>query len=152
GLLPCSRAASRSRLHRAASSRSAGGAPTSAAWHAPRPSSSATDPGMTSRPVTTLDFDGVICGPPFGWNVGISRRFLDPSAEPRPARVPPHWLSVPFDYLRFNFRSPLPGVYKALEELRELRTIVILTGRRTTPEGWLRRYDMTSLIDHIVIN
>jgi hypothetical protein len=107
---------------------------------------------MNGRPVSTLDFDGVICSPPFGWNVGISRTFLDPGAEAIPARVPPRWLSVPGDYLRFNFRRPLPDVREALAELRELRTVVILTGRRTEPGRWLRRYGMDGLVDRIVIN
>jgi hypothetical protein len=107
---------------------------------------------MTSRPVTTLDFDGVICSPPFGWNVGISRTFVDAAAEPRPARIPPRWFSRPADYLRFNFRRPLPGVREALTQLHEVRTVIILTGRRTSPERWLRRRDMARFIDRIVIN
>jgi hypothetical protein len=105
-----------------------------------------------SRPVTTLDFDGVICNPPFGRNIGISRTFLDPAADAIPARVPPRWLSVPGDYLRFNFRRPLPGVREALASLGELRTIVILTGRRNEPGRWLRRYHMDGLVDRVVVN
>lgn len=104
------------------------------------------------RPVTTLDFDGVICNPPFGRNIGISRTFLDPAAEAVPARIPPRWLSVPGDYLRFNLRRPLTGVREALTQLREVRTVIILTGRRTEPARWLRRYGMDGLVDRIVIN
>jgi hypothetical protein len=111
-----------------------------------------TPPEADGRPVTTLDFDGVICNPPFGWNVGISRSFVDPAAEAIPARMPPRWLSVPGDYVRFNFRRPLPGVREALAALRELRTVVILTGRRNEPGRWLRRYGMDGLVDRIVIN
>lgn len=112
-----------------------------------------TSRGMsTGRPVTTLDFDGVICNPPFGRNLGISRVFLDPAAEAVPARVPPRWLSAPGDYVRFNLRRPLPGVREALTQLREMRTLVILTGRRNAPRRWLRRYEMDGLVDRIVIN
>jgi hypothetical protein len=107
---------------------------------------------MSDRPVTTLDFDGVICRPPFGWNLGISRRFLDPRLEALPAHVPPRWFSRPADHLRFNFRRPLPGVRAALEELNAFRTVVILTGRRTSPEAWLRRHGMAAFVDRIVIN
>lgn len=107
---------------------------------------------MSGRPVTTIDFDGVICSPPFGRNVGISRTFLDPAAEARPASVPPRWFSRPADYLRFNFRHPLPGVREALAELREIRTVVILTGRRTAPAPWLRRHGLADLVDRVVIN
>ncbi|MBX7110457.1 MAG: hypothetical protein K1X87_01245 [Dehalococcoidia bacterium] len=107
---------------------------------------------MTVRPVTTLDFDGVICRPILGWNVGISREFLDPEAAPRPASVPPRWFSRPADYLRFNFRRPLPGVARALEELHDIREVVILTGRRTDPGPWLRRHGLEGSIDRIVVN
>lgn len=107
---------------------------------------------MSSRPVTTLDFDGVICGPILGWNVGISREFVDPDAAPRPARVPPRCFSRPADYLRFNFRRPLPGVAAAIEELHAVREVVILTGRRTDPGAWLRRHGLAAHIDRIVTN
>jgi hypothetical protein len=104
------------------------------------------------RPVVTLDFDGVICNPPFGVNLGIHRTFLDPDAEAPPARVAPRWFSAPFDYLRFNFRRPLPGAREALAELQELRTVIVLTGRRSEPMQWLRRYDMLRYVDRVVIN
>lgn len=107
---------------------------------------------MSGRPVTTLDFDGVICRPILGWNIGISRAFVDPEAPPRPASVPPRWFSRPADYLRFNFRRPLPGVAAALEELHAIREVVILTGRRTDPGPWLRRYDLDPHVDRTVIN
>ncbi|MEZ4552629.1 MAG: hypothetical protein AB7L91_13400 [Dehalococcoidia bacterium] len=107
---------------------------------------------MTDRPVTTLDFDGVICRPILGWNIGISRHFVDPDAAPVPARVPPRWFSRPADYLRFNFRRPLPGVDAALEELHALREVVILTGRRTDPRGWLHRHGLDRHVDRIVVN
>ncbi|MGE0228092.1 MAG: hypothetical protein AB7I38_12965 [Dehalococcoidia bacterium] len=107
---------------------------------------------MTGRPVTTLDFDGVICRPILGWNIGISRQFVDPDAAPVPARVPPRWFSRPADYLRFNFRRPLPGIDAALDQLHAIREVVILTGRRTDPRAWLRRYGLDRHIDRIVIN
>jgi hypothetical protein len=104
------------------------------------------------RPLITLDFDGVICAPILGLNLGISAEFLDPDAEPRPARVPPHWVSVPADYLRFNFRRPLPGVAEALRALHEIREVAVLTGRRTSPLPWLRRYGLDAFMDRVIIN
>jgi hypothetical protein len=106
----------------------------------------------TRRPIVTLDLDGVICSPPFGINLGISRAFLDPAVPPRPARVPARWWSVPFDHARFDLRRPLPGVASALAEVHALREVVLLTGRRTSPVPWLRRYGLDVHIDRVVIN
>jgi hypothetical protein len=111
-----------------------------------------TDPTSAAKPIITLDLDGVICNPPFGINLGIRRDFLDPDAPPRPARVPPSWWSGPFDRARFDLRRPLPGVADALRALRELRTVYLLTGRRTSPRRWLARHGLDALVDRIVIN
>ncbi|MSQ35821.1 MAG: hypothetical protein EXR63_01575 [Dehalococcoidia bacterium] len=105
-----------------------------------------------TRPFVTLDLDGVICSPPFGVNVGISTRFLDADAAPAPARVPPHALSRIADRLRFDFRRPLPEAAAALRELQSMRRIVLLTGRRTSPERWLRRHGLADAIERVVIN
>jgi hypothetical protein len=94
----------------------------------------------------------VICAPILGLNLGISAEFLDPRAAPRPARVPRRWFAAPADYLRFNFRHPLPGVAAALRDLRAVREVIILTGRRTSPLPWMHRYGLDALIDDIVIN
>lgn len=104
------------------------------------------------RPIVTLDFDGVICSPPFGINLGISAAFLDPLAPPRPARVPARWWSVPFDHLRFDLRRPIPGIAMALTEVHARREVVLLTGRRTSPLPWLRRHGLEAHFDRIVIN
>jgi hypothetical protein len=105
-----------------------------------------------TRPLVTLDLDGVICAPPFGINLGISTRFLDASAPPAPARVPPRWASRVLDRLRFDFRRPLPEAAAALRELQAARRIVLVTGRRTSPEPWLRRHGLADSIERIVIN
>jgi hypothetical protein len=110
------------------------------------------DSSRASKPIITLDLDGVICNPPFGINLGIRSEFLDPSAPARPARVPPRWWSGPFDRARFDLRRPLPGVSDALRALRELRTVYVLTGRRTSPVRWLARHRLDALVDRVVIN
>lgn len=103
-------------------------------------------------PILTIDLDGVLCRPPLGINMGISRTFVDPEAEPLPARVPPRWFSGVADPARFNLRRPLPEAWSALGMLRPLRQIVVLTGRRSSPGWWLRRHRMMDLVDRVVIN
>lgn len=107
---------------------------------------------MSERPVVTVDLDGVICRPPFGYNAGIHRGFLDAQAPPPQAFVPPRWLSAPLDRLRFDFRRPLPEALAALAALAERRRVVVLTGRRTSPAGWLRRHGLEPFVDRVVVN
>ncbi len=103
-------------------------------------------------PLLTIDMDGVICQPPFNRNLGIHRAFLDPDAPPPAARVPARWFKRIVDPVRFELRRPLPGAREALAELRALRTLLLLTGRRSPPDRWLRRHGFTSLLDGVVIN
>ena len=105
-----------------------------------------------SLPLITLDFDGVICAPPFGLNLGITTDFLDPLAPPPVATVPPRRLGEVADYLRFNFRHPMRDAAESLRALAERREIVVLTGRRTSPHAWLERYDLLQYIEEIVVN
>lgn len=104
------------------------------------------------RPIVTIDLDGVICSPLLGLNLGISSEFLDPEAPPRPANVPPRWLSTILDPLRFEVRRPLPGVSEALRALAQVRTVILLTGRRTDPTRWLRRHHLDEHLDRVVFN
>ena len=94
----------------------------------------------------------MICRPPLGLNLGISRGALDPLAPPPRALTPPRWLGEPVDRLRFDFRRPLPEARAALAELSELRRVVVLTGRRSSPERWLRRHGLAGFVDSIMIN
>jgi len=107
---------------------------------------------VTDRPTLTIDMDGVFCSPYFGWNAGISSKFLDPDAPPKPASVSPPWLRVPLDTLRFNPRRPLPDARGALTRLREVRRLVVVTGRRTYPRWWFRHHRLDRLFDHVLIN
>ncbi len=103
-------------------------------------------------PVLTVDMDGVFCSPYFGWNVGIRKTFLEPTDEPVPARVPPRWLGTPLDHLRFNVRRPVRGSREALARLRQVRQLVVVTGRRTYPRWWMRRHGFAPLFDRVVVN
>ena len=108
--------------------------------------------GPRTRPLLTLDLDGVICRPPFGVNVGIQRSFLDPAREPARARVPPRWLSALVDPARFELRRPLPGIRRALAQLARERRLVVLTGRRSSPARWLARHGLAGLAEAVVWN
>ena len=114
----------------------------------------ATEPGNAHEqlPVLTIDMDGVFCSPFFGWNVGVSSNFLDPDAPPKPARVSPPWLRKPIDLVRFNPRRPLPDARGALTRLREVRQLVVVTGRRTYPRWWLRRHGLIEFFDRVMVN
>ena len=107
-------------------------------------------------PLLTLDLDGVICGPPFGGergvNLGISRRFVDPRERPHRAVVPPRWLSWSLDHARFDLRRPLPGVAEALARLSDVRRLVVLTGRRSSPVHWLRWHGLDEFLDDAAFN
>ncbi len=106
----------------------------------------------SARPIVTLDLDGVICSPPFGINLGISSAFVNPDAPALPARIPPPWLRAIVDPLRFELRRPLPGMHDALHRLSEVRTVILLTGRRSDPTRWLRRHGLDQYFDRILIN
>ncbi len=109
-------------------------------------------PERAGLPLLTLDFDGVICRPPFGRNVGIHRTFLDPAAPPPEATQYPRWLNDALDHLRFDLRGPMPGVAEALRALREVRRLTIVTGRRSSPRSWLRWHGLEGFVDGIVVN
>ena len=103
-------------------------------------------------PVLTVDMDGVFCSPFFGWNAGVHRSFVDPALEPEPARIVPRWIGTPLDHLRFGPRRPIRGAREALARLREVRQLVVLTGRRTYPRWWMRHHGFAPLFDRVVVN
>ena len=103
-------------------------------------------------PVMTIDLDGVVCRPLFGWNAGIHRSFLDPNTEAPTAHVWPRWLSSPLDHIRFDMRHPVHGAIEALSRLAKFRTLVLLTGRRSNPLHWLRWHGLDQFYSQIVIN
>ena len=116
------------------------------------PRSTAEAAARAGFPLLTIDLDGVICAPLLGWNIGIHRTFLDPDAPPPVASRPPRWLGDPLDWLRFEVRRPLPEAREALARLHRIRRVVVLTGRRSAPRRWLRRYGLSSYVDDLLIN
>ena len=111
-----------------------------------------TGPPAFERPLVTVDFDGVICSPFLGVNLGISREFVDPAAPAHPATVPPRWLRVLVDHARFDLRRPLPDARDGLAALAQVARVTILTGRRSSPAAWLRWHHLDSHIEAIIIN
>lgn len=109
-------------------------------------------PGPGPLRMLTLDFDGVICSPFFGRNLGLHRGFLDPAAPAPRARVWPRALADPWDHARYDLRSALPEVAGALARLSATRRLVVLTGRRSSPAGWLHRHGLDGYIDTVVFN
>jgi len=103
-------------------------------------------------PIITVDMDGVFCRPFFGWNIGIHREFLDPDAPPPEANIPNPRIGPVLDQLRFNPRRPIPGAREALAQLAEVRRVMVLTGRRTVPRWWLRRYGFEGLFENVIVN
>ena len=108
--------------------------------------------GSNNLPVMTIDLDGVVCRPLFGWNAGIHRSFLDHNAEAPTAHVWPRWLGSPLDHIRFDMRRPVQGATRSLSRLAKFRTLVLLTGRRSDPSHWLRWYGLDQFYSQIVIN
>ncbi len=111
-----------------------------------------TQAASASRPIVTLDFDGVICAPFFGLNYGIHRAFLQDGAPPEPAQVPSPWFGRIADHVRFDLRRPLPDAATGLEALAALARVTIVTGRRTSPAAWLRRHQLDEYVESITIN
>ncbi len=116
---------------------------------------------LTKAPIG-LDLDGVLCRPPLGVNLTISRRLdLPPLPEKisRPAagsRWGQHLLWWVVDALRYTGRRPLPGVREELAALADLRTPVIVTARhaRTLPliRRWLERHGLAPFIQAVYAN
>lgn len=105
-----------------------------------------------SLPLLTVDMDGVFCAPLLGWNIGIHNTFLNPLAAPPIAKRPLRWLGTPLDHVRFNARVPRRGAREALQRLRAIRRLVVVTGRRTNPRWWLRHHRFDTIFDDVLIN
>ena len=111
---------------------------------------------MGSPKIIALDFDGVICRPPLGLNLGISD-----GEWPASLRVSGHEqrkraLADLLTSVRYACRRPLLDAQRGLRDLSEKRQIAIVTGRpaRMIPEirNWLNRYALDDLISFIFAN
>ncbi len=106
----------------------------------------------SALPIITFDLDGVLCNPIFGVNLGINNSLLDPAAESVPADIPPVWLRLLWDTIRFELRRPIPGIRQVLAQLQTDYSLVLVTGRRTSPVNWMRRHRIEKYFDEIIWN
>jgi len=115
---------------------------------------------MTSDlPYIGLDFDGVICNPPLGFNIGISAGEWPADIAERGVKER-RGLALKLENamapIRYFGRKPLPNVADHLRRLGEVRRIAIITGRPVSLQGmveaWLMRYGLLELITEVHTN
>ena len=106
----------------------------------------------SALPIITFDLDGVLCNPIFGQNLGINNSPLDPEAESVPANIPPIWLRLLWDTIRFELRRPISGTVQVLTQLQANYSLILVTGRRTSPGSWMRRHGIEKYFDAIIWN
>lgn len=119
-------------------------------------------PEQAKRAIT-VDLDGVLCRPPLGVNVGISRSLAIPPLPPTlPAPPPnseknrPRTLGHLLHVLRYLGRQPMPDARSGLLAIAELRRPLLVTARNalTLPyiEAWLRRHDLRDCFEAVYAN
>lgn len=104
------------------------------------------------KPVLTFDLDGVLCAPILGLNIGINRNFLAPETAPPTAKIPPDWWRTIWDRIRFDLRHPMSDAAGYLDKLQSDYSLILVTGRRTSPNNWLKRNELFSYFSKIIWN
>jgi hypothetical protein len=107
---------------------------------------------MEPKKILTIDFDGVICGTPYPFKIGINKKIIQTQDSRKKATVPPKFFRKPLDKLRYAFRPILPDTYNALEALFSKRELILLTGRRSDPTKWLKKYHLEQFFTKIIFN
>lgn len=115
-----------------------------------------------NRPQIAFDLDGVLCRPPLGFNVAISRRL---HTRPLPSDFVRHdsdearshsILKLGFESLKYRGRQALPDAREGLKAVAEFRRPVIVTARswvgKQLIDAWLTRHGMREFIEDIVPN
>ncbi len=103
-------------------------------------------------PLITVDLDGVLCEPPFGWNVTAHGSSPAPTLE-RPSGRLQRWL-WPAESMRYLGRRCMPGAESFLNRLAPHYRLIVVTARgrpsagRT--RGWLRRNRLWQHLDGLV--
>ena len=120
--------------------------------------------GMGSRPLLSIDIDGVLARPPLG-RVFNMRRDLD--LEPAPVagvqargEAPPtladRLLMATYYRVRYAGRGPMPGALEMVEAAGVGYRLVALSGRnwrgRAATEAWLRRYGLRAAFEAVRLN
>lgn len=115
------------------------------------------------KPPMTFDLDGVVCRPPLGVNVGISRNLHLPPLPPAVATRAVHRgrglrgaLRLLLHALRYLGRAPMPDARAGLLAIREFREPLLVTARSAVIlpmiEAWLRRYDLRDCFGAVYAN
>jgi hypothetical protein len=104
------------------------------------------------KPVLTFDLDGVLCAPILGLNIGINRNFLPPEIVPPTAKISPDWWRIIWDKIRFDCRRPMSDAAAYLDQLQSDYTLILVTGRRTSPNNWLKRNELLSYFSEVIWN
>mgnify|MGYP001242756845 CR=1 FL=1 len=102
--------------------------------------------------ILTIDLDGVICGSPYPFKLGINKKILNPKSEPPKAFVPPQIFLNFTDKIRYGYRPILPNIKETLEVLQKRRKLILLTGRRSSPTKWLEQNHIKEFFQEIIFN
>ncbi len=112
--------------------------------------------GDSLKPLMSFDMDGVLCRPPLGLNVAISRRLEIPPVPPSFRRSGSYRRSVyllllALEAIKYWHRPPMPDVHDALKVINQYRRLVLLTGRKwvglAVIEAWLERHGLRQYFD-----
>lgn len=120
-------------------------------------------PADDTRPLLSVDIDGVIARPLFGVSVLMNRRTSlapHPAAVPEgppPPRVTDRLLQATYYRVRYTGRRPRSGGAEALAAAREAGyRLIALTGRdwrgRVVTERWLDRHGLLDYFDALHMN
>jgi len=99
------------------------------------PGGRAGDPAL---PLVTIDLDGVLALPLFGWNVTAHRPMMPDGAPPRGSRLK-GWLWLG-EAVRYAGRGVMPGARAFLHACAPRYRLVLLSARGLPSLAWTRRW------------
>jgi hypothetical protein len=123
--------------------------------------------GHTDKPIISFDFDGVICRPPFGFNMVLGRKLhdeelpesireIDGPAQNQAQRVYLSLRGLFFENAKYYGRDPMEGAREGIIAVSQYRTPIIITGRSYLAKGiieaWLKKYNMNEYFEAIYAN
>jgi hypothetical protein len=89
-------------------------------------------------PLVTVDLDGVLALPPFGWNLTAHRPVMPGGASTRGSRLK-RWL-WPGEAVRYAGRAVMPGARAFLDACAPYYRLVLLSARGRPSLAWTRRW------------
>ena len=94
--------------------------------------------GDPTLPLVTVDLDGVLAVPPFGWNLTAHGPAMPDGRSPRGARLK-DWL-WPAETVRYVGRAVMPGARAFLHACAPRYRLVLLSARGRPSMSWTRRW------------